>query len=124
MSQDAVIKLFKDAKIEVDESLPPAEKLKVAQKLVNDGDPRAEELFEKMGEYFGYSIMYFSLFYDISTVMFLGRVASGRGGDILLRVASDVVKKESDGKISIVIPDERTRRLGQSYVAASLVTID
>ncbi len=121
MSQDAVIKLCKDAKIELDDSLAPAEKLKVAQKLVNEGDKRAEELFERMGEYFGYSIMYFSMFYDIETVMFLGRVASGKGGDIILKVASDIVKKESQGAISIVIPDERTRRLGQSYVACSLV---
>ncbi len=124
MSQDAVIKLMKEAGVEHDDSLPPAEKLKIAQKLVNGDDPIGIEIFERMGDYFGYSIMYFSLYYDIKTVLFLGRVASGKGGDIILKRSNEIVSKYSQGKISVQLPDEKTRRLGQSYVAASLVKLD
>ena len=48
-SQDAVIKLAPAAGIELDESLSPAEKLKVVQGLMAQDDPRAQALFETIG---------------------------------------------------------------------------
>ena len=44
-SQDGVIKLAKEAEIPLDENLSPAEKLKVVQKLNEEGDSRAEGIF-------------------------------------------------------------------------------
>lgn len=118
-SQDAVIKLAKEAKIELTSSLSPAEKLKVVQKMVEQGEDKAKNIFEKLGEYFGYSILWYREFYPIERVLLLGRVASGLGGDILINRAKSVLKKEGSS-IEIVIPDERTRRLGQSYTATLL----
>ena len=122
-SQDAVIKLAPAAGIELDESLSPAEKLKVVQGLMAKGDERAAKIYDTIGVYFGYTIAYYSLFYDIKHVLIMGRVTSGEGGVILLDRAKEVIAKEFpelDEKIQLHIPDESSRRVGQSVAAASL----
>lgn len=118
-SQDAVIKLAPEAGIELEAELSPAEKLKVVQKLANEGDERALAIFEKMGEYFGYTLLWFNEFYEIEKSIFLGRVASGKGGEVLLEKANSILKKECSD-IEIMLPDEMARRLGQSYTATLL----
>ena len=118
-SQDAVIKLAPEAGIELKEDLSPAEKLKVVQGLANNGDERALAVFEKMGEYFGYTLLWFNEFYEIEKSIFLGRVASGKGGEVLLEKANSILKKECSN-IEIMLPDEMARRLGQSYTATLL----
>ncbi len=125
-SQDAVIKLAPAAGIELDESLSPAEKLKVVQKLMEEGDSRAADIYETIGTYFGYTIAYYSTFYDIKHVLIMGRVTSGDGGVILLSKANEVLKTEFPElaeKIELHIPDEKARRVGQSVAAASLPEI-
>ncbi len=118
-SQDAVIKLAPEAGIELDESLSPAEKLKVVQALANEDDERAVALYERMGDYFGYTLLWFACLYDIKKAIFLGRVASGKGGEILLARARSVISQE-ESSLEIVLPDEMSRRLGQSFTAAGL----
>jgi predicted NBD/HSP70 family sugar kinase len=125
-SQDAVIKLAPKAGIELDESLSPAEKLKVVQGLMEKDDERAAAIYETIGTYFGYTIAYYSLFYDIKHVLIMGRVTSGKGGTILLEKANEVIKTEFpelDKKVKLHIPDEKARRVGQSVAAASLPKI-
>ncbi len=118
-SQDAVIKLAPEANIALDENLSPAEKLKVVQALANEGDERATALYERMGDYFGYTLLWFSWLYPIKKAIFLGRVASGKGGEILLERAREIIAKEGSS-LEIVLPDEMSRRLGQSFTAAGL----
>jgi len=125
-SQDAVIKLAPAAGIELDENLSPAEKLKVVQKLMAEGDERAAKIYDTIGVYFGYTIAYYSLFYDIKHVLIMGRVTSGEGGVILLERAKEVLAKEFpelNETIQLHIPDESSRRVGQSVAAASLPEI-
>ena len=125
-SQDAVIKLAPKAGIELDESLSPAEKLKVVQGLMENDDSRAADIYETIGTYFGYTIAYYSIFYDIKHVLIMGRVTSGKGGTILLNQAKEVLKTEFpelNEKITLHIPDEKARRVGQSVAAASLPKI-
>ena len=121
-SQDGVIKLAGFAGIELDENASPAEKLKVVQGLMKEHDPRAKEIYENIGTYLGYSIAYYSEFYDIKYLLLLGRVTSGEGGDILIEKANEVLKNvfPEYKDIQIVTPDEWTRRVGQSIAAASL----
>ena len=125
-SQDGVIKLAPAAGIELDEALSPAEKLKVVQKLMADGDERAAKIYDTIGVYFGNTLAYYSMFYDIKHVIIMGRVTSGEGGTILLARAKEVLEKEYPElakKISLHIPDEKSRRVGQSVAAASLPKI-
>ena len=53
----------------------------------------------------------------------MGRVTSGEGGTILLAKANEVLDTEYPElakKIKLHIPDEKSRRVGQSVAAASL----
>ena len=125
-SQDGVIKLASAAGIELEEGLSPADKLKVVQKLMDEGDSRAKKIYESIGRYLGYAIAYYAGFYDIKHILLLGRVTSGEGGDILLENANLVLKDEFPElakKINMIIPDEKSRRVGQSVAAASLPEI-
>lgn len=122
-SQDGVIKLAPAAGITLDENLSPAEKLKVVQGLMKDGDSRAADIYDTIGAYFGYAIAFYSEFYDIKHVIIMGRVTSGEGGQILLARAQEVLNKEFPelaSKVELHIPDEKSRRVGQSAAAASL----
>jgi predicted NBD/HSP70 family sugar kinase len=125
-SQDAVVKLAPFAKIELDDSLTLAEKLKVVQKLMKDGDSRAADIYDTIGAYFGYAVAYYAEFYDIKHVLIMGRVTSGEGGVLILERAKEVLSKEFPelaSKIQLHIPDESSRRVGQSVAAASLPEI-
>ena len=122
-SQDSVNKLAPAAGIEVDPNMTPAEKLKVVQKLMAEGDPRAVKVYETIGVYFGYTLAYYTRFYDIRHVLIMGRVTSGEGGEILLSRAREVLQGEFPdlaAKMELSIPDESSRRVGQSIAAASL----
>ena len=122
-SQDAVIKLAPRAGIELDPSLSPAEKLKVVQKLMTEDDPRAAKVFRDIGVYLAYTVVLYSHFYDIEHLMLMGRVMSGKGGDIILDTCTAVLKEEYPElarKCEVMLPDEKTRRVGQAVAAASL----
>lgn len=119
-------RILEDAAVIFDESLSPAEKLKVVQGLMEQGDFRAEDIYDTIGAYFGYTIAYYSMFYDIKHVLIMGRVTSGRGGTIILAKANEILKEEFPelyNKIKLHIPNERARRVGQSVAAASLPKI-
>ncbi len=125
-SQDGVIKLAPAAGIELDPALAPGEKLKVVQKLLSEGHQGAEKIFVTIGYYLGHSIALYSDFYDIKHILLLGRVMSGRGGEMILKEATEVLADqypEIAGRISLHLPDEKSRRVGQSVAAASLPVI-
>ena len=122
-SQDAVIKLAPRAGIELDAKLTPAEKLKVVQALMAEDDPRAAKVFADIGKYLAYTVVLYSQFYDIHHLMLLGRVMSGKGGDLILSTCNAVLEAEYPTlhkKVEVMLPDEKTRRVGQSAAAASL----
>ena len=122
-SQDAVIKLAPAAGIELDESLSLAEKLKAVQKLMNEGHEGAKAIFETIGAYFAYTVVLYAQFYDLEHIMLMGRVMSGLGGDTILSVCNRILAEEFPelaAKCEVILPDENTRRVGQSAAAASL----
>ena len=125
-SQDAVIKLAPRAGIQLDPALTPAEKLKVVQRLMEADDPRAQSVFADIGVYLAYATVQYSRFYDIKRMMVLGRVMSGKGGEMILSTCQKVLKEEFPGlyqTLEVMLPDENTRRVGQSVAAASLPEI-
>ncbi len=122
-SQDSVIKLAPRAGIELEESLSPAEKLKVVQKLMAEDDPNAAKIYKTIGTYLGHTLAYYYELYGCKHVLLLGRVMSGKGGDIILEEAKRVLADEYPecaGKLLPGLPDEKFRRVGQSVAAASL----
>jgi len=122
-SQDAVIKLAPKAGIELDPDLSPAEKLKAVQALMEQDDPRAKDIFETIGAYLAYTVVQYSHFYELRHLMLLGRVMSGKGGDTILATCNNILKEEFPtvfDRVRVMLPDENTRRVGQSVAAASL----
>lgn len=122
-SQDGVIKLAPAAGITLEEGLSPADKLKVVQGLMAEGDGRAAKIFQSIGVYLGHSLAYYHHFYGFAHVLLLGRVMSGKGGDTLLETAQLVLEEEYPEvakAITLALPDEKARRVGQSVAAASL----
>ena len=122
-SQDGVIKLAPRAGIELDESLSPAEKLKVVQGLMAEDDERAAKVYESIGCYLGHTLAYYYDLYSFKHVLLLGRVMSGKGGDLLLETCKKVLADEYpevNKAINLALPDEKFRRVGQSMAAASL----
>ena len=122
-SQDGVIKLAPRAGIMLDSSLSPAEKLKVVQGLMDDGDERAAKVYESLGCYLAHTLALYYDLYAFKHVLLLGRVMSGKGGDLLLETCKTVLAEDYPAlneKIHLALPDEKFRRVGQSAAAASL----
>ena len=120
-SQDGVIKLAPRAGISLDETLSPAEKLKAVQKLMESGDERASSVYSTIGCCLAHTLAYYHDLYAFETVLLLGRVMSGKGGDKLLDTCKKVLSDEyPELGIRLALPDEKFRRVGQSAVAASL----
>lgn len=122
-SQDAVIKLAPKAGIELDEDLTPAEKLKVVQAKAEEGHAGALDIFRSIGVYLAHTLVLYSQFYKIETLLVLGRVASGVGGDLVISECNRVLSEEYPElaeQINVTLPDEMMRRVGQSVAAASL----
>ena len=123
-SQDGVIKLAAPAGIDLDESLSPAEKLKVVQGLMEANDPRAAAVYRSIGVYLAHALAYYYELYGFETVLLLGRVMSGKGGDTLLESCRAALRTEYPTlPVTLALPDETFRRVGQSAVAASLPEI-
>ena len=122
-SQDGVIKLAPRAGIELDESLSPAEKLKVVQGLMENGDERAAKVYSSIGTYLAHALALYYDFYEFKHVLLLGRVMSGKGGDLVLDTCKAVLADEYPELAKNIfpsLPDEKFRRVGQSAAAASL----
>ena len=122
--QEAVIKLAPRAGISVEGYDTPAKKLKAVQNLLDEGHEGAAAIFRSIGCYLGYTAAFYYDSYKADSILLLGRTVSGKGGDIVLETANAVLKDEyPDLPIALMLPDERTRRMGQSVAAASLPVI-
>ncbi len=119
--QTGVIRLAARAGIDLDPELTPAQKLVVVQQLMADGDERVPPIYETIGIWFGYALAHYADFYDIDHVLVLGRVTSGKGGEIIVdRARQILVSQFPELAMELHVPDERMKRVGQSVAAASL----
>jgi predicted NBD/HSP70 family sugar kinase len=122
-SQQAVNKLLPAAKISLPEKMGLPERLKEVQNLMARGDARAGKIYETIGVYLGCALAQYAEFYDFRQALILGRVTTGKGGDIVIAKAREVLKKEFPElarEIQLRVPDEKSRRIGQAVAAASL----
>ncbi len=123
-SQDGVIKLAAKAGIGLDASLSPAEKLKAVQKEIENGNERALDIFRSIGVYLGHTLPLYAKIYKIRHLLLLGRVTSGKGGEALIESCQRVLREEYPHlAIKLHLPDENSRRVGQSVAAAGLPEI-
>lgn len=124
--QQGVARLARQAGLTFPDGMKDPEKLEKVQELMAKGDKTAKKIYESLGIMFGYSIAHFADFYDIKKLLILGRVTSGKGGNLLLDTAAKVLKAEFPAvakKIGFCIPDEKEKRHGQAFAAATLPEI-
>lgn len=122
-SQQAVARLLPLAGIELPSGMPFAARLAETQKLMAAGDGRARKIYETIGVYFGYAIAHFADFYQVRNLLVLGRVMTGEGGDLILSLAKEVLRREFPElaeRIQLRTPGEKEKRHGQAVAAASL----
>jgi predicted NBD/HSP70 family sugar kinase len=127
LSQQCVFRLADRVGINIPTDLMDAEKLAFVQKRLEAGDEPVVQIWQTMGVYLGYALAHYAQFYDIKHVLILGRCTSGNGGTILLEKANqvlDVEFPELKQTITVQLPDEHSRRIGQSIAAASLPYLD
>ncbi len=121
-SQQGVARLAPKAGIEFPSDMKFPERLIGVQKLMEEGDPRAEKIYRSIGVAFGYCIArYYDFYPALDSLLILGRVTSGKGGNIILEEAEKVIKTQfPEYTVSFAIPDEKNKRHGQAIAAASL----
>jgi predicted NBD/HSP70 family sugar kinase len=122
-SQQGVSRLAVRAGFAFPDAMALPERLIEIQNAMKCDDPRAAQVYDSIGVYFGYGIAHYVEFYEISHLLVLGRVTSGAGGERILRNASNVLRTEFPElaeAISFHVPDEKEKRHGQAIAAASL----
>jgi predicted NBD/HSP70 family sugar kinase len=101
-------------------------RLKAVQAAADMDDAATMQIFESIGIYLGYAIAHYADFYDFDHLLILGRVTSGRGGEMILAKANEILQDEFPelaARIELHVPDEKSRRVGQAVAAASLPTL-
>lgn len=122
-SQQGVFRLAPQAGIELPGHVTDAAKLEAVQEKLEAGHVGARQIWQSLGYYLGYGIAHYADFYELKHVLILGRCTSGQGGSLLLEGANEVLRVEFPelaAKINLQLPDEKSRRVGQSIAAASL----
>ncbi|GMR10895.1 MAG: hypothetical protein BMS9Abin28_1719 [Anaerolineae bacterium] len=122
-SQECIFRLASKVGIEVPSGIPKAAQLELVQEKLEAGETRAEMIWQTIGYYLGYTLAHYADFYDLKHVILLGRCTSGRGGRLILDGATEVIENEFPAiaaQVSIQLPDEGSRRVGQAVAAASL----
>jgi predicted NBD/HSP70 family sugar kinase len=125
-SQQCVFRLAPRAGIQIPTGLTDADRLKFVQEKLEAGHEGALKIWQSMGIYLGYGLAHYADFYEVKHVLLLGRCTSARGGSLILDGANTVMQAEFPelaARIYIQLPDEKSRRVGQSIAAASLPVI-
>jgi predicted NBD/HSP70 family sugar kinase len=125
-SQQCVFRLAPTVGIEIPGDRAPAEKLAFVQEKLEQGHPGAAQIWQTMGTYLGYTVAHYADFYQLKHVLVLGRCTSGSGGPLIVAGANQVLGSEFPElarQLDIQLPDEKSRRVGQSIAAASLPSL-
>jgi len=124
-SQQGIARLAPIAGFDIAD-LPFAQQLLKVQEAMQADDDRARKIYQTVGVCFGYTIAHYADFYEIGNLLILGRVTSGRGGEIILEEARKVLDAEFpelSASLKMSMPDEKMKRHGQAVAAASLPAI-
>ena len=124
-SQQGVGRLANAAGLKFPSGMPLPELLVRVQELASAGEEPALNIFRSIGTAFGYAVAGFREFYPgLGTVVVMGRVTSGVGGDLICGEANRILAEvfpELD--VNVAVPDDSLRRHGQAIAAATLAPI-
>jgi predicted NBD/HSP70 family sugar kinase len=125
-SQQCVCRLAPRVGIQIPDGLTPAGGLGFVQNKLEAGHQGAVWIWQSMGYYLGYTLAHYAGSYELKHVLILGRCTSGKGGQLMLDGAREVLAAEFPdlaARINLQMPDEKSRRVRQAIAAASLPVI-
>ena len=106
------------------DQVPLPERLKALQAAMEKDDPTAIEAYRTIGIYLGYTILLFAQIYPrFDLVCALGRVIKGKGGEIILATAAEVIRAEDwllAQRLQIKTAPEDKKEIGQAEAAAAM----
>jgi len=126
-SQQGAVRVAESAGVELPAGADLPARLEALQSAMRRGDPVVRKVYETIGVYLGYAVAHYADFYALKHILVLGRVTTGPGGEIMIACARNVLDiefPEIAAAVSLALPDERARRVGQSIAAASLPDIE
>ena len=121
-SQQGVARLAATAGLAFPADMPLPQVLLKVQAMAADGNEAALNIFRSIGTAFGYTVAGFCEFYPfIETVVIMGRVTSGIGGDLIAEEANCILTDVfPELETTVAVPDDSLRRHGQAVSAATL----
>jgi predicted NBD/HSP70 family sugar kinase len=122
-SQQAVNRLARHFGLHYDDATTLPDRLVDVQRRMADGDAKARAIYETVGTHLGHAVAWYREFYDFGHMLVLGRVTTGSGGDLLLATARATLAAhypDVAATVSLRMPDEKSKRLGQAVAAAAL----
>jgi len=125
-SQQAVDFLARRFGMKFPKAMKLPERLKVVQAAMEKHEEIALRVYLMIGRYLANAAAWYHEFYDYQNLMVLGRVSSGFGGEVIVNTAKmglEAVDPFLAEQIAIFMPDEKTRRLGQSVAAAQIPVV-
>jgi predicted NBD/HSP70 family sugar kinase len=125
-SQVGAVRVAERAGLNLGEGGFPVRLEALQEKMASD-DSVAANVYETLGVYLGYALAHYASFYELKHILILGRVTTGKGGDVIVNTANAVLKAEFPNlseQIFVSLPDEKARRVGQSIAAASLPALN
>jgi predicted NBD/HSP70 family sugar kinase len=123
LSQLGAVRVAEGAGMRFESGLGLPEKLVALQDRMKAGDELARQVYQTIGAYLGYAVAHYADFYELKHVLVLGRVTTGPGGELIIENANQVLRSEFPAlaeTVFLTLPDEHSRRVGQSIAAASL----
>lgn len=97
----------------------PAERLRWVQDRAEAGDARALAAFSELGRLLGLTLPWYKRLTGCESVLLLGRVVGGTGGEHLVRLCRAALE-ETGETMEVLLPEEKARRVGQAAAAAFL----
>ena len=120
-SQQGACRLLPAVGIHLPADMKFPEQLVELQTLMKNADPRAVKVYEALGVEFGYTLAHYAEFYDYTSLLIMGRVTSGPGGQVMIDKAVQVLTDEfPELGIEVIQPSEQDKRHGQAIAAGSL----
>ncbi len=117
-SQEGVLRLAAQRGL-APEGATPAERLRWVQDRAEAGDDRALAAFSELGRLLGLTLPWYKRLTGCESVLLLGRVVAGAGGEYLVR-ACRAALEDTGETTEILLPEESQRRVGQATAAAFL----
>ena len=110
-SQQATNRVATSAGMKFPDGMGLPERLVGLQKRMEAGDELAGKIYETIGAYVGYGVAHYADFYQLKHVLILGRVTTGRGGDIILAKSLEVLRRDFpswQARFRLPCPTKRT----------------